>query len=217
MSVSVVGAGGMGRSIARRLSIAGEKIAMTDADLDKTREVADEVTRDTTGSVEVVASVDEAIGGGDVVIFATWFPVTKELVAEHAGALAGKVVVDISNAFNETFDDLTVPWGSSAAEEIAAACPGARVVKAFNTTFAPVLYDGGLDDIPADVFIASDDDDAKAAVADLVTRSGMRAIDAGRLANARILERLTLLQAELVMRYQLDFRGIFKFLPRSAG
>lgn len=52
------------------------------------------------------------------------------------------------------------PGAGSAAQEIASKAPGARVVKAFNTTFAGTLLEERVADQPLDVLIASDDDDA---------------------------------------------------------
>ncbi len=75
--------------------------------------------------------------------------------------------------------------GTSAAEQIAAAAPTARVVKAFNTTFARTLIAGQVGGASLDVFIAGDDAAAKQAVTDLATSGGLRPIDAGPLKRAR--------------------------------
>jgi predicted dinucleotide-binding enzyme len=100
------------------------------------------------------------------------------------------VVVDITNPIDtSTFQPLDLEAGS-AAQEIAATAPGARVVKAFNTTFAGTLVAGEAGGQPLDVFLASDDDDAKQAVSRLAADGGLRAIDAGPLARARQLEAL---------------------------
>ena len=87
-------------------------------------------------------------------------------VRQHAEALDGRVVVDITNPVDvsvlEPLD--TAPFGSGA-EVIADVAPdGARVVKAFNTTFAGTLLAGAVDGRPLDVFLAGDDEDAKATV-----------------------------------------------------
>jgi predicted dinucleotide-binding enzyme len=75
------------------------------------------------------------------------------------------VVVDISNPIDVEAFERILPEAGSGAEELAAAAPNARVVKAFNTTFATMLAGGGtVAGQPLDVFIASDDEDAKAAV-----------------------------------------------------
>jgi 8-hydroxy-5-deazaflavin:NADPH oxidoreductase len=63
------------------------------------------------------------------------------------------------------------------------------------------------------VLLASDDADVKSEVSELVGAAGLRAIDAGALDNARLLERLTAFQVELSQRYDLDFRLTFKLLP----
>ena len=62
------------------------------------------------------------------------------------------------------------------------------MVKAFNTTFAGSLVDGQVAGQPLDVFVASDDDDAKAKVRELAESAGLRVLDAGPLAHARQLE-----------------------------
>jgi predicted dinucleotide-binding enzyme len=67
--------------------------------------------------------------------------------------LAGKVVVDIANPLNETFDGLATAPGTSAAEEVAASAPpGARVVNAFFTTLSGTLVEGQVAGQPLDVF-----------------------------------------------------------------
>jgi predicted dinucleotide-binding enzyme len=86
---------------------------------------------------------------------------------------------------------LTIGHTTSAAEEIAKAVPGARVVKAFNTVFASVLADGPtLNGATVPVFVAADDAAARDAVAQLAKSAGFDVIDAGALKNARYLEPL---------------------------
>jgi predicted dinucleotide-binding enzyme len=97
-------------------------------------------------------------------------------------------VVDITNPVDpQTYAPLTVEAGS-AAEEIAQKAPGAKVVKAFNTTFAGSLVQGEVNGQPLDVFVASDDDEAKDKVRELAESSGLRVFDAGPLALARQME-----------------------------
>ena len=144
-------------------------------------------------------------------------PGARHLAGYHAAQLAGKVVIDISNPFNETFDGLTTEPGTSAAEQIAAAAPGIRLVKAFNTTFAPVLHEGRVGDQVAEVLLAGDDAGAKAVVTGLAERAGLNVVDAGALSNAQTLERMTLLLVELQGRYGLGFNAAFRFVPGLAA
>jgi predicted dinucleotide-binding enzyme len=131
---------------------------------------------------------------GDVVVFAVWYGTNIELAKQLGNKLAGKVVVDIANPLNSTYDGLATAADSSSAEDLAKAiASGARVVKAFNTTYAGTLLSGEVAGQPLDVFIAGDDADAKAKVAQIVTDGGMRAVDAGPLHRARQIEGMQLL------------------------
>ena len=104
-----------------------------------------------------------------------YYPGSLEIAGELGDKLAGKVVVDIANPLNEIFDGLATAPGTSAAEEVAqSAPPGARVVKAFNTTFSGTLVEGQVAGQPFDVFIAGDDDEAKETVAQIVCDGGVR-------------------------------------------
>ena len=125
---------------------------------------------------------------GDVVVLAVWYQAVPDVLARYGDQLDGKVVVDITNPVDpETYAPLTVEAGS-VAQEIAATVPGAKVVKAFNTTFAGTLVEGQVAGTPLDLFLASDDEAAKAAGRQLAADGGLRAIDVGPLALAHQLE-----------------------------
>jgi 8-hydroxy-5-deazaflavin:NADPH oxidoreductase len=131
---------------------------------------------------------------GDVVVLAVWYGTNIELAKQLGKKLAGKVVVDIANPLNSTYDGLATAPDSSSAEDLAKAiADGAKVVKAFNTTYAGTLLSGSVAGQPLDVFIAGDDADAKAKVAQIVTDGGMRPVDAGPLSRARQIEGMQLL------------------------
>ncbi len=135
-----------------------------------------------------------ALAGADIVVIATKYPQAIELVGKPAvtQALAGKVVIDVTNPLADDFMSLTVGHTSSAAEEIAARLPGARIVKAFNTVFAAVLAaraEGQPVSVP--VFVAGDEGDAVDTVVALVEAFGLKAVRAGGLRNARYLEPMT--------------------------
>jgi predicted dinucleotide-binding enzyme len=101
----------------------------------------------------------------------------------------------------------------SGAQEIAAAAPdGARVVKAFNTTFAGTLVEGRVAGQPLDVFIAGDDAEAKATVARLAESGGLRPVDAGPLARARELEALGYLHMTVQQSLDTGFASAVKVI-----
>ena len=147
---------------------------------------------------------------GEIVVLALPYPAVREVIAQRAEQLAGRVVVDITNPLNfETFDSLVVPVGSSATAEIAAALPSSRVLKAFNTTFAGTLASGNVGPVTTTVLIAGDDADAKSALADVVTAAGLNAIDAGSLARAHELEAIGFLQLTLAANEKVSWTGGF--------
>jgi predicted dinucleotide-binding enzyme len=148
-----------------------------------------------------------------VVILAVYYPETLEAARGLGDSLAGKVVVDISDPPNQAFDGLASAPGNTAAEELAEALPGgARVVKAFNTTFAGTLVEGQVAGQPLDVFLAGDDEEAKETVAQLVRYGGLRAMDTGPLERARQLEGLGFLGIMLQRPLGLNFRSAWKLI-----
>jgi NADPH-dependent F420 reductase len=189
MDVTIIGTGNMARGIGGRLLAGGHRITV----LGKAVEAAEEVVSDLGAGDSATAGRSGDPIAGDVVVLAVYFPDAQAAVEQYRDQLEGKVVVDITNPVNETFDGLVTPPDGSAAQELAAAAPGARVVKAFNTTFANTLREGAVAGQPLDVFLAGDDEDAKATVAKLAEDGGLRPVDAGPLRRARELEAAGLL------------------------
>lgn len=88
-------------------------------------------------------------------------------------------------------------YTTSGAEELQKKLPGAKVVKAFNTVFAGTMDKGQIKGERLTTFVASDDAQAKATVQELARGIGFDAVDAGPLANARLLEPLGFLNIQL--------------------
>jgi predicted dinucleotide-binding enzyme len=108
---------------------------------------------------------------------------------------------------------IAVAPGTSGAEEIAKAAPaGAKVVKAFNTTFAGTLVTGQVAGQPLDVLMAGDDADAKATVSQLISSGGLRAVDAGPLQRARQLEALGLVHMAVQSTLNTGFGSTVKII-----
>ena len=198
MNVTIIGSGNMGRGIGTRAVMGGHSVNFVGRNLEVLEKVAVEVRAFAkNGAKGSTATVDEA-EFGDVVVFAVWYGTNLELAKQFGNRLAGKVVVDIANPLNATYDGLATAADSSSAEDLAMAiASGARVVKAFNTTFAGTLLTGESGGQKLDVFIAGDDADAKAMVAQIVNDGGMRAVDTGPLSRARQIEGLGLLHIVL--------------------
>ena len=197
MNITIIGSGNMGRGIGTRAVAGGHSVTFVDAN----PEVAEKAAADLksaakNGATVSAANLDAELG--DVVVLAVWYGTNIEIAKQLGTKLAGKVVVDIANPLNSTYDGLATAPDSSSAEDLAkVVAAGAKVVKAFNTTFAGTLLAGAVAGQPLDVFIAGDDSDAKSKVSQLVTDGGMRAIDAGPLHRARQIEAMQLLHITL--------------------
>jgi 8-hydroxy-5-deazaflavin:NADPH oxidoreductase len=213
MHVTIIGAGNMGRGIGHRIVAGGHSVTIVDRDPEEAEQLMEELRGTAQGGATVEAAEPGAELRGDVVVLAVYYPGNLEIARDLGERLAGKVVVDISNPLNETFDDLATAPGTSAAEEVAAVAPaGTRVVKAFNTTFAPTLVEGQVAGQPLDVLIAGDDEAAKETVAQLVRDGGLRAIDVGPLERARQLEGLGFIGIALQQPLGLNFQSAWKLI-----
>jgi len=220
MIVTIVGAGRLAEGIAVRILAGEHRIRLADAEPGKADALAAALSAragrdaDRMSPSVTVASAPEAIAGADVVFLAVPYPEGRAIVRQQGAALSGVTVVDTCNPVDfSTFDSLLTSPGMSAAEEIADANPRARVVKAFNTTFASALVAGWVGGLPLDVFLAGDDARAKSRVAALVTDGGMRPVDAGPLRRARELESFQLRHMLLQGPLGLDWASSVKLLP----
>lgn len=193
MGVTIIGAGAMARGIGTRLAAAGESLTF----INRTPANAEKLAADLRPKAKGDATVKTAPVGGaikdDIVVLALYYPAEKEVAIAYREQLAGKIVVEITNPLNATYDELATSPGVSAAEEIAWILSDSKVVKAFNTTFAGTLVEGEVGGLPLDVFLAGDDVDAKARLAKMLQAAGLRPLDVGPLKRARQLEGLGLL------------------------
>ena len=208
MQITIIGTGNMARGIGKRLVAGGHEVTVLGKETGAAEAVVSDLGAD--GSAKAGRSGEPI--ADDVVVLAMYYPDAKAVVEQYGEDLAGKVVVDITNPVNETFDGLVTPPDGSAAQELAASAGGARVVKAFNTTFAGTLSEGQVAGQPLDVFVAGDDEEAKAMVSKLAEDGGLNAIDAGPLARARELEAVGLLHMTLQASLGTNFASALKIL-----
>lgn len=203
-TVSIIGAGNMGSVIAAIAVKGGAEVQILAREPDKARAAADPLHA-------TASTVGDALTG-DIVVFAVPYAAVAELMATYADQLDGKIVVDITNPIAVTSDALLPPADSSAAHEIAAAAPGARVLKAFNTALAGTLTTGRIGEVTPTVLVAGDDQEAKGTLIALVTGGGVKAVDVGTLARARELEALGFLQIKLASAGTITWMGGFALI-----
>ena len=187
-NISIIGTGNMARAIGTLAVAGGNTVEVIGRDQAKAADLAKTLGGDTT------TAEFGAVPAGDIVIVALLYASVVPVVAQYGNALADKVIIDISNPFNDTAGGLAIPDDTSIAQEVAkAAPPSASVVKAFNTIFQVVLAKGQ----PLDVFFAGDDAHAKAGVAEFIKTLGLRPLDVGGLTMAHWLEGMGLVAVGL--------------------
>jgi 8-hydroxy-5-deazaflavin:NADPH oxidoreductase len=104
MKVTIVGAGNMGRGIGTRAVAGGHQVEIVDHDPAEAGKLAEELGGSAT------ALDPGAPFGGELVVFAVYYPGIKEAVRQYADQLSGKVVVDITNPVDtQTWDNLATP------------------------------------------------------------------------------------------------------------
>ncbi|MFJ1768088.1 NADPH-dependent F420 reductase [Amycolatopsis sp. NPDC088138] len=186
-SITLIGTGNMARTIGTLAVAGGNTVEVMGRDQAKADDLAE-----TLGSGATTGKWG-AVPAGDIVITALLHDGVVPVVTEYGDALAGKVIVDISNPFNATFDGLAHRGETSTAQEAAEVAPAsAHVVKAFNTILRNVLENGR-----PTVFIAGDNAKSKADVAEFVTSLGLRPLDVGGLKMAHWLEGMGLVTVSL--------------------
>jgi predicted dinucleotide-binding enzyme len=191
MNIAIIGTGNVGTGLATAL--AKSKHGVVVADRKGGTDLATKLQAQ--GLLLQAADVKTAVAQADIVILALPYGAVAGLAT--VADFSSKIVVDATNPVTEDYSGLQVGHTSSAAEEIAKALSGARVVKAFNTVFAQLYTEGlSVGGKPVQTFVASDDVAAKAAVLALASDAGLDGRDAGPLKNARYIEPLAYLNIQ---------------------
>ena len=156
MRIAVIGTGNIGGALGSKWRSAGHEVIYGS----RTARL------DGPGGAPVLG-VGEALAGADVVLLAVPGPAVAEVVGGRGAELAGKVVIDATNRIGAE------EFNSRAA--ISAAAPGALYARAFNTlgweNFVEPPEGAGL-------FFAADPD-ARAAVEELITATGLEPVFVG--------------------------------------
>ncbi len=184
MRAAVLGTGTVGQAWAARLAELGYDVVVGTRNPAATRE------REPAAWTQVqLAGFEDAVTGAELVVNALNGAASLDVLPALAEQLTGRVVMDISNPldFSGGFPPtLFVKDSDSLAEQLQRSLPDARIVKAVNTLNASLQVRP-----PAEctVFVAGDDEDARAQVRELLTRAGHTdVIDLGDLTGARGLE-----------------------------
>ena len=180
-TVAIIGTGNIGGTLAANFAAGGQDFLLAGREQDDASKLAAGL-----GGHAVAVSIDEAVQRADVLVFAVWLDVFKQLIAQYGDRLAGKVIVDPTNPIG--------PDGSGGFQKIIGAQessgqilagllpPGAQLVKAFGTLSAPTLSAATRREPERAVqFYAADDAAAGALIADLILAGGYEPVRVGGL------------------------------------
>jgi NADPH-dependent F420 reductase len=223
------GTGPAGSGLALRLARAGEKIVIGSRDVERARKTAAAIASEIRGGREPALSprpqgeartgIDAleseisgdgntaACVGAEIVILTVPFAAHSETLKHLKPAFrAGQILVDTTvplaaSVGGKAARTLGV-WQGSAAQQASELVPeGVTVVAAFHNVSAELLK--GEDPIECDVIVCSDDKSAGREIRTLARKiPGIRAIDGGKLENARIVEQITALLIGLNIRHK---------------
>ena len=192
--IGILGTGRMGSRLAAVLARAGNEVILGSRDLVRAADVVRELALPSIRP----ARYAEALAAPVVLPAIFIRDGLLDLLAANEEQLRGKLVIDISNPFNEDYSDFITPWDWSGAEEIAEIVSNSRVVGAFKHVYWAVLDDplfGGGE--MSDVLVVGDDEKAKEDVFAIFEGAPFRLLNAGPLINARAIERMTMITGAL--------------------
>ena len=189
MTTAIIGTGGIGSAIARRLASGGETLRLSSADPASARRLAAQIGR------AAVVAVDnrDALQGAGAVVLALRFTVLKGVIDEIAGSLTGQLVVVPSNPLTlDAHGNLSrvLPEGQSSGKVVAGWLPaGARLAMAFGSMSADLFESASnRSPEPAVLFYATDDNRVGEEVERLIRAAGFEPVKAGGLEQSGRLE-----------------------------
>jgi hypothetical protein len=210
-TIGILGTGRMGVRLALMFANVGHPVILGSRDRQRAAQLLHNLKRDDirSGSYQEAASAE-------VVLPAMFLrDGSLDVLESFRAQLDGKLYIDITNPFNADYTDFILPWDTSGAEHIQHRFPKTRVVGAFKNVWWEVFDAPQFGNTVSDVFVVSNDAAAKAEFFKLVEGSPFRYIDAGKLSNARTIERMTLLSGELGQRYGYFPRMNYKLLGEA--
>jgi predicted dinucleotide-binding enzyme len=215
MKIGIIGSGVVAKALGSGLQRKGHELMLGTSSPGKLADWANDARGVRVGTPA------EAAAFGELVILAVKGSAALAAVrAAGAELLAGKVVIDTTNPIadlpptNGVFAYTTGP-NESLMEALQAAFPRIRFVKAFNSVGNALMIDPQLQGGPPSMFIAGNDEEAKAQVARLLQQVGWESVDMGSATAARAIEPLCILWC-IPGLLRNDWAHAFKLL-RPAG
>ncbi len=189
MTTAIIGTGGLGSVIARRLASGGETLRLSSADTESARTLATAIGR----GAAAASDNRDALEGADAVILALRFGVLKGVIEQIAEPLTNKLVVVPSNPVGLDAHGKILrllPQGQSSGNVVAGWLPqGARLAMAFGSMSGDLLESSSnRSPEPAVLFYATDDKRAGRQVERLIQTAGFEPMKVGGVEQSGRLE-----------------------------
>jgi predicted dinucleotide-binding enzyme len=191
--LGVLGTGRMGSRIAAMFARAGHNVILGSRDSERAEAIVEALDIPSLRS----GSNNDAIRAPVILPAVFIRDGLFDLLDRFCHKLPGKLLVDISNPFNDDYSDFVTPWDTSGAEELQRRFPQVRVVGAFKNVFSEVFDEPQFAEVLSDVLVTGDDGEAKAEFMRLAAGTPFRYLDAGPLIYSRTVERLTFITSRL--------------------
>jgi predicted dinucleotide-binding enzyme len=191
MKIAIIGKGNVGTALSKGLSKAGHEVKF--------------------GHRDTAEPVADAASWGEIIILAVPHENVNDAIKEIQPHADGKILIDVTNAIGEDYG-LGISCTTSTAEETQKKLPKAKVVKAFNTVFAPNQSTGKVAGEQLTAFMAGNDLKAKQTVAQLTRDIGFDPVDCGPLKSARYLDAMGILIINLAYTYGMGNKMGYKLI-----
>ena len=193
MKIGILGTGDVGQALGIGFTKLGHDVKMGSRDPHQEKVKA---WVNKAGAKASAGTFAEAAAFGEMAVLCTiWTGAENAIRLADPANLAGKVVIDTVNPLDFSGGippKLAVGHTDSAGERIQRWLPHSQVVKAFNIVGSAHMFKPEFPGGPPDMFICGNDEQAKAAVTDLLKTFGWAVIDIGDMECARYLEPLAM-------------------------
>ena len=209
MIAVIGGTGAQGSAIALRLGHAGYRVVIGTRDAAKGGRITAELNKILGADAIEFLGNAEAAKTADIVILTVPYAAEQTAVREMTAVLEGKILIDATAPLvPPTVSNVQLPSGGSAVAEIQRMLGDkVRVVSAFQNVAAHKLRQLGAD-VECDVLVCGDDIEARSITRELISRMGLRALDAGPICNSAAAEALTSLLIFFNRKYRVSGSGI---------
>ena len=208
--VVIGGTGPAGTGLALRWARAGETVIIGSRDAARAQQTAEAIRKHVGANGQVSGMENSAAcAASDLLVLTVPFEGQAALLKQLKPAIRpGSILIDttvpLAASVGGRASRTIGVWQGSAAQQTAELVPkGVSVAAAFQNVSAEQLNSDNDEDVDCDVIVCSDDPNATQVAMELAVKiAGVRAIDGGKLENARIVEQITALLIGLNIRHK---------------